>query len=102
MTHDELVPKCLVELVKHVLAHQDRTLTGITYEELARRIGYLDKHHDPHPRLGKVLGKMGHTLERAQPAFQESIPHIQALVVVKSGKSGGNAMRSSSRWPRLA
>lgn len=89
MTQDELAEKCLVKLVKHVLAHQNRTLVGITYEELARRIGFFDKNGDPQPRLGKVLGRMGHMLERAQPAFQEPIPHIQALVVVKSGKNRG-------------
>ena len=89
MTHEELAAKCLVELVKHVLAHQNRTLVGITYEELARRIGFLNKHGEPQSRLGKVLGKMGHELETIEAAVPEGIPHIQALVVVKSGKNRG-------------
>lgn len=89
MTNEELAKKCVVELVNHVLAHQDRTLVGITYEDLARRIGFLNKHGEPHPRLGKVLGKMGHKLETVEAAFPEDIPHIQALVVVKSGRNRG-------------
>lgn len=89
MTHEELAEKCLVALVGHVLAHQDKTLVGITYEELARRIGFLDKHGQPQPRLGKVLGKMGHSLEPVEAMFPEGIPHIQALVVVKSGQNRG-------------
>ena len=89
MTHEELADKCLTALVAHVLAHQDRTLVGVTYEELARRIGFMDKNGQPQPRLGKVLGKMGHVLETIEPRFPEGIPHIQALVVVKSGKNRG-------------
>ncbi len=89
MTHEELAGRCLVELVNHVLAHQGRTLVGITYEDLARRIGFLNKNRDPHPRLGKVLGKMGHKLENIEGVFPEGIPHIQALVVMKRGKNRG-------------
>lgn len=89
MKHDELANKCLVELVRHVLAHQDRTLDGITYQELARRIEFLNKHNEPHPRLGSVLGKMGRDLQSIDADFPEGIPHIQALVVVKSGKNRG-------------
>jgi hypothetical protein len=89
MTHQELAEKCLGALVDHVLSHQDRTLVGITYEELARRIGFFDKHGQPQPRLGKVLGRMGHMLETIEASFPEGIPHIQALVVVKSGQNRG-------------
>lgn len=89
MTHEELAEKCLTALVIHVLSHQDRTLVGITYEELARRIGFMDKNGQPQPRLGKVLGKMGHMLETIEPCFPEGIPHIQSLVVVKSGQNRG-------------
>jgi len=89
MTTQEASIKCLVELVKHVLAHQGKTLTGITYEELAQRIGFFNKHQKPHPRLGKILGKMGHLLETVDLGWQESIPALQALVVVKRGKNKG-------------
>lgn len=89
MTHEELAAKCLAALVGHVLAHQDRTLVGITYEELASRIGFLDKHGQPQSRLGKVLGKMGHNLEPIEGMFPEGVPHIQALVVMKSGQNRG-------------
>jgi hypothetical protein len=89
MTRQELADKCLVELVRHVLASQGCTLTGITYEELARRIQSFNKHGEPHPRLGAVLGVMGHLLEAIQPDWQEPIPHIQALVVTKNGDNRG-------------
>lgn len=89
MTTQEASVKCLVELVKHVLAHQGKTLTGITYEELARRIGFFNKHQKPHPRLGKILGKMGHLLETVDLGWQEDIPALQALVVVKRGRNKG-------------
>jgi hypothetical protein len=87
MTMDELARKCLFRLVEHVLAHQGRTLTGITYEDLARRIGFFNKHGAPQPRIGKALGKMGHLLESIDLGWKERIPHIQALVVVKRGKN---------------
>jgi hypothetical protein len=89
MTHEELAERCLVALVSHVLAHQDRPLVGLTYEELARRIGFLDKNGDPQARLGKVLGKMGHKLEAIEVTFPEGIPHIQSLVVGKGGPNRG-------------
>jgi len=89
MKLEELAERCLVELVRHVLAHQDRPLIGITYKELALRIGFLNKNEQPQPRIGKALGKMGHNLERIERNFPEGIPHIQALVVVKSGPNRG-------------
>ena len=89
MTHEELAKNCLIELVKHVLSHQGRTLEGITYERLADRMGFLNKHGKPQPRLGKVLAKMGHNLEQIEETFPEGIPRIQALVVEKSGKNQG-------------
>ena len=69
MTHEELAKNCLIELVKHVLSHQGRTLEGITYERLADRMGFLNKHGKPQPRLGKVLAKMGHNLEPIEETF---------------------------------
>lgn len=89
MTTLEASVKCLDELAKHVLAHQGKTLTGITYEELAQRIGFFNKHQKPHPRLGKILGKMGHLLETVDLGWQEEIPALQALVVVKRGRNKG-------------
>lgn len=89
MTHEQLADKCLVALVRHVLAHQGKILAGITYQELARRIDFLNKNGDPHPRLGSVLGKMGHKLETVGTEFPEGIPDIQALVVVKTGPNEG-------------
>jgi hypothetical protein len=89
MTREELAAKCIVELVKHVFAHQGRTLNGLTYEKLSCSIGFLNKHGEPQPRLGKILGKMGRNLESIEAAFPEGIPHIQALVVMKNGRNRG-------------
>jgi hypothetical protein len=89
MTTDELAKKCLVKLVARVLAYEGKTLTGITYEDLAREIEFFDKHGEPQPRLGKALGKMGHLLDDIDLGWPERIPHIQALVVLKRGKNKG-------------
>ena len=89
MTREEQAKKCLVALVGHVLSHENQIPAGITYQDLALQIGLLNKHGDPHPRLGAALGFMGHFLESAQPHFREEIPHIQALVVTKNGPNQG-------------
>lgn len=89
MTRNELAKKCLTELVKHVLLHQGKTLESITYAELARRVGFLNRHGVPYPRLGRVLGKMGNLVDSVQPSLPEKIPIIQSLVVNKSGLNRG-------------
>lgn len=89
MTRDELARRCLVKLVARVLAHQSRTLTGITYEDLAREIGFFNKHGEPQSRLGQALATMGHLLEGVDLGWEERIPLIQALVVVKRGRNRG-------------
>ena len=83
MTTDELGEKCLVELVRYVSSYQGKILVGITYQDLARRIGFFNKNNDPHCRLGASLGKMGHLLERVDLGWNEEIPHLQALVINK-------------------
>lgn len=88
MRQEELAEKCLIELVRHVFLF-GRSVGGITYEELASRVGLLNRHGDPHPRLANVLGKMGHRLEAVAQHFPEGVPHIQALVVSKTGKNRG-------------
>ena len=80
----------LVELVKHVLAHQGELLPGITYEQLAFRIGRLNKHGVGHGHgMGAVLGSMGRLLKGLEIGWGEPIPHIQSLVVKKTGANRG-------------
>lgn len=77
----------LVKLVEHVFAHRDGLIAGITYEELAARIGRVNKHGTGHAHgMGGVLGKMGHLLKGLAGEWGEEPPHIQSLVVQKSGK----------------
>ena len=66
--------------------HQEEIIKGITYQELAGRIGRFDRHNKPHAHgMGKVLGQMGHNLLDLEGEWRERIPHIQSLVVSKSG-----------------
>lgn len=80
----------LHELVKHVFASTPATIEGLTYQELARRIGRLNKHGEGHGHgMGKVLGDMGHLLQRLEGEWGETIPHIQSLVINKAGSLVG-------------
>lgn len=84
---------CLRELIKHVFEHSVEDLDGLTYQELARRIDRLNKHGQGHGHgIGAVLGIMGHLLQNLEGGWTEwgeSVPHIQSLVVQKSGTSAG-------------
>ena len=78
--------RSLAELVKHVFKHSSDSLEGITYQELAGRIDRLNKHGIGHGHgMGDVLGKMGHLLQDLSGEWGESIPHIQSLVIQKTG-----------------
>jgi hypothetical protein len=81
---------CLVNLVEHVFEHRNGLIEGLTYKELAERIGRLNRHDMAHPRgMGVVLGKMGHLLKGLEGTWGEPIPHIQSLVVLKTGFGKG-------------
>jgi hypothetical protein len=90
MTNQDAATASLRELVKYVF-ESEGSLCGITYGELAYRIGRLNQHGKAHPRLGKVLAVMGHLLEGVEntPNWTESIPCIQSLVVDKAGRLRG-------------
>lgn len=77
----------LQALVRHVFDCRGNGLITITYEELATRIGRKTKSGDrPWARgLGKVLGRMGHALAAIGDEWQEVVPHIQGIVVQKTG-----------------
>jgi hypothetical protein len=77
----------LVRLVEHVFTHRDGPITGITYEELAARIGRLTWKGVGHAHgMGNVLGIMGRMLQGLEGVWGEQIPHLQSLVVLKSGQ----------------
>jgi hypothetical protein len=74
-------------LVKHVVACCGGLIAPLFYGELAERIGYLDKHGRGQAHgMGKVLGIMGHVLKGLEGDWGEPIPHIQSLVVNKTGR----------------
>ena len=87
---EDYARSCLVNLIKHVFEHRGGLIDGLTYRELAKRINRLNKHGLGHPRgMGALLGKMGHMLEGIEGSWGEPIPHLQSLVVLKSGPLKG-------------
>jgi hypothetical protein len=82
--------RSLYELVKHVFYHSSGTIEGITYQELATRIGRINKHGMGHGHgMGWVLGEMGHLLQNLEGDWGEVIPHLQSLVINKAGQLKG-------------
>lgn len=62
----------------------------MTYEELAFKIGRLNKHGVGHAHgMGDVLSKVGYLLKGIEVGWGEPIPHIQCLVVQKTGPGTG-------------
>lgn len=92
MSREAIAKRCLVGLVKHVLSHQGQTLTGITYQDLASNIGLFNKHDEPHCRLGKSLGIMGHMIAAVDVGWGEKPPILQSLVVSKLNDLPSNGM----------
>lgn len=90
MTNPDAARASLRALVQCVF-EAEGPLCGITYSELASRIGRFNKHGEPHPRMGNALGLMGHFLENIENSagWSENIPHIQSLAVNKSGPLRG-------------
>lgn len=82
MISDEEARNSLLKLVEHVAAHQGEPIPSISYQDLAVRIGRLDKHDRGHAHGmgGTVLKKMGHLLKGLEVGWGERIPHIQCLV----------------------
>lgn len=91
MTSDTgLERESLRSLIEFVFERRNGLLTPITYSELASRIGRLNKHGDGHGHgMGFILGKMGHLLRGIEGDWGERIPHLQSLVVNKSGPLAG-------------
>ena len=76
----------LQKLIEHVYSQSNGLIVPLTYEELASRIGRLKKSATGHGRgIGAILGKMGHIIGRLEDEWGGPIPHIQSLVVNKTG-----------------
>jgi hypothetical protein len=89
-TEDEYARTSLSKLVEYAFAHRQGPIPPLTYEELAARIGRLNRHGDGHGHgMGGILGKMGHLFDGLDGEWGEGIPHIQSLVVNKTGKWKG-------------
>src|ERR1043166_5348891 len=87
---DQLARDSLRQLIAYVFAHRTGPISGLSYEDLAFRIGRLNKHGRGHGHgLGQVLGIMGHLLQGIEGEWGERIPHIQSLVVNKTGPLRG-------------
>lgn len=87
---EEQARDSLSKLVQHVFNHRDGLIEGVSYETLAKWIGRDNKHGKGHAHgMGSVLGRMGHLLEGIDGEWGEGIPHIQSLVVKKSGPDRG-------------
>jgi hypothetical protein len=80
----------LLKLVEYVFSHRDGLIDGVTYRMLATWIGRLNKHGVGQAHgMGDVLGRMGHLLQGIEAEWGERIPHIQSLVVQKTGSFKG-------------
>jgi len=90
-TNEQQARSSLSQLVAHVYQHQNGPISGLTYQQLASRIGRLNKHNKPWAHgMGDVLGKLGHLLQGLdEGAWGEPTPCIQSLVIMKSGKNRG-------------
>jgi len=76
-------------LIQHIFQSAN-ALRAIPYSDLAQRIGRLTKYGYGHGHgMGHVLGEMGHLLQNLEGEWGEPIPHIQSLVVNKTGKLKG-------------
>jgi len=89
-TNEQQARSSLSQLVAHVFAHQNGPISGLTYQELAFRIGRRTARGEGHGHgMGQVLGVMGHLLQGLEGDWGEPIPHIQSLAINKTGKNRG-------------
>jgi hypothetical protein len=80
----------LLKLVQYVFSHRGGLIQAVTYERLAAWIGRVTKHGVGHAHgMGSVLGRMGHLLQGIEGGWGEPIPHLQSLVVQKTGRFKG-------------
>lgn len=94
-------PRASLQALVACVFNSSGPLEGITYGELAFRIGRLNKHGKGHGHgMGKVLEKMGHMLESVEDEWGHPIPHIQSLVVSADPRKKGLPSDGISEfWP---
>lgn len=89
VSNEDYALACIPVLVDHVLRQKDDVMETLTYEDLAGRLGRLDKYHHPVSiGMGKILGlAMGH-VDRATAGMDEP-PYLTTIVVAKSRQDKG-------------
>lgn len=101
---DQKALDTLHELVKHVFSDSSETIVGISYEKIAKRIGYTITKEGPNKgrgrwrHMGPILDKMGQSLKNLGDEKGTRIPYIQSLVVSGNLPSYGMA----GFWPGYA
>jgi hypothetical protein len=80
---------CIPVLVDHVMRQRDDVMNTLTYEELALRIGRLDRHRKPVSiGLGGILGRAMEHIDHATIDKGET-PYLTTVVVAKSRADKG-------------
>lgn len=96
-------PLALPILVDHVRRQTDDELVPLTYEEVATRLGRLNKNGVPWARgMGAVLGMVTEIIDKATQAWPETErpPYLTTVVVQKSGTEAGLPDTGiEGRWP---
>lgn len=90
ITIPEYARLSLQQLIAHVFDHRHSYVPSIYYSELASRIGYFTSDGKAMSfAMGHVLSEMGKLFSDIESDWGEPIPHINCLVVSKSGPSKG-------------
>ncbi|MDQ7954761.1 MAG: hypothetical protein RET84_02575 [Pseudomonadota bacterium] len=77
-------------LVEHVLKQRDGVMNRLTYEQVAEKIGRLNKHGKPAARgMGRVLGKITERIDQLKNPWPEKIPYLTTIVVDATGANKG-------------
>jgi len=82
--------RALEVLINRVSGNTIDTLRPITYSELSAMIGLIEEHPDNYWRMiGNILGDMGDEVLKLADDWGDPIPHLQSLIVNKSGPNKG-------------
>lgn len=93
-------------LVDHVRRQTDDVLVPLTYEQLAERLGRVNRHGNAWARgIGHALGEVTLLIEAAAESWDErdKPPYLTTIVVSKSGKDAGLPdVGIQHRWPSFS
>jgi hypothetical protein len=90
LSNEDYSLACIPVLMEHVLRQTDEVMETLTYEELARRLGRLNKHGQPAARgLGFILGRAMEHIDHATSQLNAAPPYLTTVVVDKSGPNKG-------------